>query len=88
MLVLKSTYRGVRFAVAIMAIVFAALLVWAVTVDLGPSLRARAEREGSKFLDRPMHIGRLGVEIGRGRFVLEDLRIEGLSPDARPWLVA
>jgi translocation and assembly module TamB len=28
------------------------------------------------------------VEIGRGRFVLEDLRIEGLTPDARPWLVA
>ena len=59
-----------------------------VAIDLGPSLQARAEREGSNWLDRPMHIGRLGVAVGRGRFVIEDLRIDGLTPEARPWLVA
>ena len=31
-----------------------------------------------------MHIGRLGVEIGRGRFVIEDLRIKGLTPECAP----
>lgn len=85
---LKTTYRRVRAVVVVIAIVIATALVSTVAVDLGPTLKERAEREGSRWLDRPLHIGRLGVEIGRGRFVLEDLRIEGLTPDARPWLVA
>ena len=85
---LETTYRRLRAAAVVIAIVVATVVVSTVSVDLGPTLRARAEREGSKWLDRPMHIGRLGVEIGRGRFVIEDLRIEGLTPDARPWLVA
>jgi hypothetical protein len=86
--VLKTTYRRVRLIVAVFAVVLAALFVSVVTIDLGPALKARAEAEGSKFIDRPMHIGRLGVHIARGRFVIEDLRIEGLTPEARPWLVA
>jgi hypothetical protein len=74
--------------VAVLAVALATFLVSAVTVDVGPSLKALAEREGSKFIDRPMHIGRLSVRIARGQFVIEDLRIEGLTPDARPWLTA
>ncbi len=70
------------------AILLATVLVSTVSIDLGPVLRERAEVEGSKWLDRPMHIGRLGVELGRGRFVIEDLRINGLTPESRPWLVA
>jgi hypothetical protein len=85
---LRIAYRRVRLFIAIVAVAIAASLVSAVTIDLGPSLKALAEREGSKFIDRPMHIGRLGVRIARGQFVIEDLRIEGLTPDARPWLVA
>jgi hypothetical protein len=86
--VLKSTYRRARFVVASLAVAVAAFLVSVVTIDLGPSLKARAETEGSKFIDRPMHIGRLSIHIARGRFVVEDLRIEGLTPEARPWLTA
>ena len=86
--VLRATYRRVRAAVVVVAVALAATLVSVVTVDLGPSLRQRAERAGSNWLDRPMHIGRLGVHIARGEFVIEDLRIEGLTPDAPPWLVA
>jgi hypothetical protein len=86
--VLSGVYKRVRTVVAVSAIVIATVVVSTVSVDLGPSLRERAEREGSKWLDRPMHIGRLGVELARGRFVLEDLRIEGLTPESRPWLVA
>ena len=85
---LKATYRRVRATIVILAILVATIVVSAVSVDVGPTLRERAEREGSKWLDRPMHIGRLGVEIGRGRFVVENLRIEGLTPDSRPWLTA
>lgn len=85
---LKTTYRRVRLVVAVFAIALAAFLVSVVTIDLGPALKARAESEGTKFIDRPMHIGRLGVHIARGRFVIEDLRIDGLTPDAHPWLVA
>ena len=85
---LKATYRRVRLIVAVFAVIVAAFLVSVVTIDLGPSLKARAESEGSKFIARPMHIGRLGIHLARGRFVVEDLRIEGLTPEARPWLTA
>ena len=46
------------------------------------SLRARAERDGSKFIQRPMHIGRLSAKLTPGVFVVEDLVIEGLQPTA------
>ncbi len=86
--VIAAIYRHLRAILVITAVVIATAVVSTVSVDLGPSLREVAEREGSKWLARPMHIGRLRVEIGRGRFVLEDLMIEGLTPDARPWLTA
>jgi hypothetical protein len=35
-----------------------------------------------------MRIGRLGIQLGRGRFLVEDLQIDGLTPESRPWLVA
>jgi len=85
---LRATVRRVRAAVVVVAIALAATLVSVVTVDLGPSLRQRAERAGSNWLDRPMHIGRLGIHIARGEFVLEDLTIDGLTPESPPWLVA
>lgn len=85
---LRAAYRRVRALVVILAIIIAVTLVATVTIDLGPALRARAERAGSNWLDRPMTIGRLGVRIGAGRFVVENLRVAGLTPDARPWLEA
>ncbi len=85
---LKATYRRVRTLVVVLAIVIGAGMVSSFAVDVGPALKTRAEQEGSKWLDRPVHIGRLGVELARGRFFVEDLRIDGLTPEARPWLVA
>ena len=73
---------------AVIVAVVAALFVTFFTVDLGPSLRARAEREGSKYMERPMHIGRLSAKMTPGVFVVEDLVIEGLSPQDRPFLKA
>ncbi len=66
----------------------AAGLVSVMSVDLGPTLRARAEQEASKLLRRPMHIGRLSVRLLTGAFVLDDIVIEGLTPESTPFLRA
>jgi hypothetical protein len=85
---LRTLYRyGRRFAVTI-GIVIAVLVVSTLTIDLGPALKARAERAGGNWLDRKMTIGKLGVHLGSGKFVVEDLRIEGMYPNEPPWLVA
>jgi hypothetical protein len=78
---------AVRAGAVLLAIV-AGLLMSVLTVDLGPSLRARAEREGSNYLKRPMHIGRLSSRLIPGVFVIDDLVIEGLTPKDRPFLTA
>ena len=73
---------------AVLVAVIVGLLVAVLTVDLGPELRARAEREGSRFIQRPMHIGKLSARLLPGVFVIEDLVIEGLTPQDRPFLTA
>jgi TamB, inner membrane protein subunit of TAM complex len=73
---------------AVVVAVVAAILVTVFTIDLGPAVRARAESEGSKFIERPMHIGRLSAKLTPGVFVIEDLVIEGLAPTDRPFLRA
>ena len=52
-----------------LAVTLAVAIVATLTVDLGPGLRGLAEREGSKRVGRPMHIGRLGVRLFNGKFV-------------------
>ncbi|MBE3131940.1 MAG: hypothetical protein IMZ55_00575, partial [Acidobacteria bacterium] len=72
---------------AILALVAAVLLV-SLRVDLGPALRVRAEAAGSSYAHRPMHIGKLGVHLWTGRFVVENLVIEGLKPADTPFFKA
>lgn len=76
--------RGLALVVAVVA----GVLVSVYTVDVGPTLRARAEREGSKYLERPMHIGKLSAKLRPGVFEVEDIVIEGLEPTDRPFLTA
>jgi hypothetical protein len=84
----RTAYKYARrFAVTI-GVIVAVLVVSTLTIDLGPALRARAEQAGSDWLDRKLTMGRLGVHLGRGRFVIEDLHIEGMYPNEPPWLVA
>ena len=78
---------AMRVAAVLLAIVVG-VLVTVLTIDLGPGLKARAEREGSKFLQRPMRIGRLSARLVPGVFVVENLVIEGLTPADRPFLAA
>jgi hypothetical protein len=73
---------------ALIVAVIAGVVVTFFTVDLGPSLVAKAEKEGSKYIERPLHIGRLSAKITPGVFVVEDLVIDGLQPGDRPFLKA
>jgi len=84
----QKTRRIIRRVVVTCAVILAVALVTTVSVDLGPALKARAETAASNYLEQPMHIGRMSVHLWLGRFVLEDLVIEGLTPDARPFLIA
>ena len=70
------------------AVILAAAFVTTVTVDLGASVKARAEQAASDFMERPMRIGRLSVRLWLGRYVVEDVVIEGLTPESRPFLTA
>jgi len=83
----RAKWLGVRL-LGVLAALVAAFVVTTFTVDLGPSLKARAEQEATKYLKRPMHIGKVSARLRPGSFVLEDVRIEGRTPDARPFLTA
>jgi hypothetical protein len=80
--------RYLRLAMIALAVAFAVTLVSAFTVDVGPVLKPFAETYGSRFIERPLHIGRLSVILRQGLFVFEDLSIEGLTPEGRPFLTA
>ncbi len=83
---------GVRRSLVWTTIAAVALIAGSVvsvtTIDLGPSLRAQAERAFADYIDRPVTIGRLGTYLAPGRFLLEDLEIGGLNPGDRPFFQA
>jgi hypothetical protein len=80
--------RGVRHFFSILAILLAVAIVTTISVDLGPSLRARAAKAGGDYLKREMTIGRLSVRLLTGTFIVENLRIGGLHAGDRPFLTA
>ena len=49
-------------------VVVAVALVGLVTIDLGPAVRARAERALGAYLEREVSIGRIGIWLLGGRF--------------------
>ena len=85
---IAAIYRYARAIVMVLAVTLAVVLASVVSIDLGPSLKAQAERGARAWLDRTMRIGRLSVLLGRGRFVLEDVVIDGMREGEEPWLVA
>jgi hypothetical protein len=76
--------RAVANFVVILTVTVAATLV----VDLGPWFKARAEKEASKQIERPLHMERLGIHLASGRFLVENLLIEGKNPGDRPFFTA
>jgi translocation and assembly module TamB len=86
-----AAQKAVRYAgicVMLTAAFLAAAIVASVTVDLGPSVRGAAENQGSKYLERPMRIGRLSIHLLSGKFVIEDMVVDGLHPGDRPFFTA
>jgi hypothetical protein len=79
-------YGGIAAAGA--AALLAVAIVSSLAIDLGPAIRARAEREGSRLLSRPVHIGSLRILVARGVVEATDISIEGVRPTDRPFLVA
>ncbi len=80
--------RSLVWATIAIVAVGAGGLVSVTTIDLGPSLRAQAERAFADYIDRPVTIGRLSTYLALGRFLVEDLEIGGLNPGDRPFFRA
>jgi hypothetical protein len=78
----------VRRIVIVCAVILAVAIVTSLAVDVGPALKGLAEREGSRFLGRPLTIGHMSVRLWDGSYILEDLRIDSLPPTMAPFLVA
>src|SRR5512140_734649 len=88
----RRRVRDVSVAAAIALLVLVLALAATVTVDLGSvwggTVKKTAESQASRFFDRPTHIGRLGIHLASGRFVVEDFKIEGITPDDVPFFLA
>jgi len=75
-------------AAAVAGAILAVTLVSTLTVDLGPAVRSLAEREATRQLKRPVHIGPLRILVARGIVEMRDFSIEGLKPTDRPFFTA
>jgi hypothetical protein len=84
----QKTRTVIRRVVIACSVILAVAFVTTVAVDLGPPLKARAEREATRFMGRPMHIGNMSVRLWDGKFIFDDVVIEGLTPEARPFFTA
>ena len=78
----------VRRILIVCSIILAVAIVTSISVDVGPALKGLAEREGSRYLGRPLTIGHMSVRLWDGSYVVEDLRIDSLPPTMTPFLVA
>src|SRR5918999_252602 len=88
----KGWRRRVRrlplYVLALAAATFAAILVTVFTVDVGPALKSQAESQATRYLERPMHIGRVVAKLTPGEFEFHDVVIEGLTAQSPPFLKA
>jgi hypothetical protein len=77
-----------RRVLIVCSVILAVAVVTSVSVDVGPALKGLAEREGSRYLGRPLTIGHMSVRLWDGSYVFEDLRIDSLPSTRTPFLVA
>jgi hypothetical protein len=80
--------RYVSLGLTVVVALLAAAIVASVTVDLGPAVRAKGEDAGSKYIERPLHIGALKIHLLTGKVLVENLTIDGLHPGDRPFFTA
>ncbi len=77
--------RWGRRVLGVLVAVIAGVLVSVFAIDLGPEVRGVAERQASKYLQRPVHIGKIRALVARGEFELNDIVIESLKPEDKPF---
>ncbi len=79
-----------RRLLAVVAAIAAATFVSIFSIDIGQfgALKGLAEREGSKWLEHPLHIGRITAYLTPGDFGVDDVLIEGRTPTDRPFFQA
>ncbi len=63
----------------------AGAIVASFAIDLGPAVRAIAEREATNYLQRPVHIGKVRAFVARGEFEITDVVIESLTKEQPPF---
>ena len=80
--------RYLSLCLTVLVALLAAAIVASITIDLGPVVRAKAEDAGSKYIERPLHIGGLRIHVLTGKVLVEDLRIDGLHKGDRPFFTA
>jgi hypothetical protein len=80
--------RLVSLGLTILVALLAAAIVVSMTVDLGPAARGAAEKYGSRYIERPLHIGSLSIHLFTGKVVVDDLQIDGVHEGDRPFFVA
>src|SRR5262249_53760977 len=80
--------RYVGFFLMMVVALVAAAIVASLTIDLGPAVRAKAEVEGSRYIERPLHIGSLRIHLLTGNVLVENLTIDGVHPGDRPFFTA
>ena len=76
---------GLRLLALVIAIV-SGLIVTFLSIGLGPSVRGIAERQGSKYIERPLHIGRIRALVGRGEFDITQIFSAGVGQGHGPRL--
>ena len=84
----RKSARYVSVCLMVVAAIVAVAIVASLTVDLGPAARQALETQGSKYLERPMRIGRLSIHVLTGKYVIEDIVIDGLHQGDRPFFTA
>jgi hypothetical protein len=88
MAVLRKVWRWTWRVTLVFLLAAIALVITFFSVDLGPSQRERVEREATKFLERPMRIGKLKALAWPGTYELENVVIDGPRPGDLPFLTA
>ena len=83
-----AVLRYIAFCLTFVVALVAAAIVASLTIDLGPSIRELAERQGSAYIERPIHIGALRIRLLTGKVLVENLRIDGFRPGDRPFFTA
>ena len=80
--------RSASIVVTMILALVAAAIVTTVTVDLGPIAKPYAEKFGSRYIDRALHVGALKIQLFRGQITIDDLIIDGLHQGDRPFFTA